>query len=239
MDEEILEILTSLAKSLAMTNERLDKMEHQHDRSNSPLEETASSGALSTFQRTRPAVLTGLVLPNADGAWLSETIPDRQEILASGLRDDPRGHPELPRRVAPRERPQPAAVSRPGVDFAVEVPRGRYAEAPSPEEAALKGSQFIQTQGDQYVQVRAEDGTLLGCMPSFSGDIDRVFTEMRQELSVGMLAVRAVVVPYNKGIDPFSIAGFIPGPGVQRGALSTAPVGQGANLENPDVGRRV
>lgn len=119
------------------------------------------------------------------------------------------------------------------------MPAGRYEPAPPPREAALEGSQFIRCTDDAWVQVRTEDGKLLGAIPAFPADVDRVFTQARQELSVGMIAVRAVVVPYNAGVDPFAIQGFVPGPGVVRGPLSTGAVGLNANLDNPDIGRRV
>jgi len=104
---------------------------------------------------------------------------------------------------------------------------------------AQAGSQFLRAVDDEFVQVRAEDGRLLGAIPKFGADVEQIHTQQGQQLNVGMVAVRAVVIPYNQSIDPYDIQGFIPAPGIQRGALTTGMIGQGRNLDNPDIGRRV
>lgn len=173
-----------------------------------------------------------------NGGATSEQSFSNSEALPEGTYlNDPRTERRLPHRMAVSERPEPSAFPGPGV---IEVPAGRpYTTAPAPEEPAIDGKQFIRCVGDDWVQVRSEDGRLLGAMPSFPEDVQVVYTELRQEMTVGMLAVRAVVVPYNRGIDPSKIVGFVPAPGLEAGPLTTGAVGRGANLENPDIGRRI
>lgn len=146
--------------------------------------------------------------------------------------DDPRHQAGVSNRVAPRQRDQSAPVPRSGVDFALDLSNaaGRYSPAPPPHEAAYSGQEFLQATSDEYIQVRSEDGKLLGCMPTF-GDIQQVHTQRLQTLNVGMVAVRTVVVPYNQGINPYEIHGFIPIPSLPNSALST--------IDSTDPGRAV
>src|SRR5215469_14583282 len=77
-----------------------------------------------------------------------------------------------------------ASQSRQGVDFAVE---GRaYPQGPAPDNrVAQAGSQFLRAVDDEFVQVRAEDGRLLGAIPKFSADVEQIHTQQGQQLKVG------------------------------------------------------
>lgn len=174
------------------------------------------------------------------GTPLPESFPSGPEVLSGFELDVPRGAAAVRPRVAAGQRSELTAVSRPGVEWGtLEIPAGRpYAPAPPPQDVAVDGRQLLRCLGDDMVQVRSEDGRLLGAIPMFPDNVETVYTEQRQEMRVGMLAIRTVVVPYNRGIDPRTIVGFVAAPGLEDGPLTTGAVGRGANLENPDIGRR-
>ena len=98
----------------------------------------------------------------------------------------------------------------------------------------MSGQQMLQCYGRDFVPVHTEDGVLLGAIPTFADAVEQVYTRQGTALSVGWLALRTVVAPYNRGIDPGQIDGFIPAPGYRPGPLTTGPQGRG---DNPDVGR--
>ena len=103
-----------------------------------------------------------------------------------------------------------------------------------PTEVSVAGSAMLQCYGRDFVPVHTEDGVLLGAIPTFGESVEQVYTRQGTALSVGWLALRTVVAPYNRGIDPGQIDGFIPAPGYRPGPLTTGPQGRG---DNPDVGR--
>ena len=92
----------------------------------------------------------------------------------------------------------------------------------------MTGDQFLRATQDQYVQVRSEDGVLIGCMPNFSSDIEVVHTSDGKLVNVGLCAVRAVVIPLNAGIDPRTIDGFMAIPGLPPGPLAVSQPAYGA-----------
>ena len=101
-----------------------------------------------------------------------------------------------------------------------------------PTEVSVAGSAMLQCYGRDFVPVHTEDGVLLGAIPTFADAVEQVYTRQGTALSVGWLALRTVVAPYNRGIDPGQIDGFIPAPGYRPGPLATGQRG-----DNPDVGR--
>ena len=227
-EQQLVALLTNIV-------ERLDALEKANARPASPL--SALADLLPPQSREGQGASSPVVFGANGRATGEQPLPDSPPVFEGFDTYDTRGAGRVPHRMAVSERPQPPAVPGPGV---IEVPAGRpYTTAPAPEEPAIDGKQFIRCVGDDWVQVRSEDGRLLGAMPSFPEDVQVVYTELRQEMTVGMLAVRAVVVPYNRGIDPSKIVGFVPAPGLEAGPLTTGAVGRGANLENQDIGRRI
>lgn len=233
MDDQLAEVLKVILL-------KVDQLERQVNsgRQSTPIAE-GLAGALSALSRGGQPAPQSVEQVSTRGTDEPEPQPPRPQVFSGFAEDDSAGVVRLPNRVAPSQRPIAPAVPRPGIDFQIEVPAGRYERAPVPREAAVEGQQFIQCLGDQWVQVRSEDGILLGAMPTFGSDIQIIFTEQRQQLAVGMLAIRTVVVPYNQQIDPRDIHGFVAAPGLQRGPLQTGPVGRQANLDNPDIARQV
>lgn len=83
----------------------------------------------------------------------------------------------------------------------------------------MTGADFIRATNDDRVQVRAEDGTLLGSVPRFADNIETLTCSTSQTVPVWTAAIRIVVVPYSQGVDPRTIAGFDPVPGLAEGPL--------------------
>jgi hypothetical protein len=97
----------------------------------------------------------------------------------------------------------PGARHRTGGDTAT---IGPASDAPSP-------SSFINCMRDDFVQVRRADGTLLGCIPQFGDNIERVYTRDGASCDVATGIVRGVIVPDT--VDPREIAGFVAREGVK------------------------
>jgi len=248
MDENL------LAAVLAQFGERLTAIEGALNNVRPAPESTTIERTLQTFATVGQPASDRLVPRDVQSTEVGEPIPDWAALSQSNRLVVTEGFDTLPLNGLTSQRPKPSTLSRSGigsgeiaaqehsrvgVDFTIEATRG-YLKAPPPDDrVALSGQQFIRASDDQFVQVRSEDGRLLGAMPSFPADIERINTQDGHTLSVGMVAVRSVVVPYNQGINPFHIQGFIPAPGVQEGPLTTGVFGAGLNLDNPDIGRRV
>ena len=203
----------------------------------------ALQAALQAIPREGLGVPAGVGRPDPEGP--SSPLPSRQEVSGGlGASGGPSGF-EVPPHMADRQRPRPPSIPRPAVAgpepiASLQVPLRPGMEPVNsavPHSVAIDGRDLIRAYSPGMIPVHAEDGLLLGCMPAFGDSVEKVYTRHLQEMSVGALMLRTVVVPYNVGIDPFDIEGFQPAPGIQPGPLSTGPIGPGANRQNPDVGR--
>ena len=88
---------------------------------------------------------------------------------------------------------------------------------------------------DEYVQVRTDDGRLLGVVPTFGGDITSIFTKSGRTLSVGAVLMRAIHVPTGQDINPYDLYDFIPVPGLPNQTIDL----RGVKRDDPDTGTPV
>src|SRR5215831_10349307 len=165
----------------------------------------ALSAALQAFGRSGPTVPPAVDGRDPDQPWSDERagppIP-RSPVEYGG----PPGSPVLGH-VATRIGPEPTPIPRPAVgrpEAQLPLRPGMEPVRP-PTEASVAGTSMLQCYGRDYVPVHAEDGVLLGAVPTFGDSVEEVYTRHGQALSVGWLALRTLVAPYNRGIDPGQI----------------------------------
>jgi len=106
--------------------------------------------------------------------------------------------------------------------------------------AEFRFQDLIQCYEDQYVQVRTDDGKLLGVVPNFGADISQIRNKHGQTLSVGVVAMRAVHVPTGQGFNPYDLYDFKPAPGVRNEVIELKGLGQaGQPYTDPDVAKGI
>lgn len=99
---------------------------------------------------------------------------------------------------------------------------------------------FLTVIADQFVQVRTDTGLLLGCIPMVPTGTTRIVTAHGQGLTLGQVAMPAVLVEEHAGVSPFDIPGFIPAPGITPANIAErmGPLGP-ASKSDPDIGTGV
>lgn len=103
-------------------------------------------------------------------------------------------------------------------------------------------TQFLRALNDQWLQVRTDDGTLLGTVPAPAdlASVERLQNTKGQQVPVGWVLMAAVRIERAGGLNPFDLYDFEPAPGVTPESVGLGPLGApGEKQADPDIGKAV